>query len=102
MSKTLGSKAVVHYCKKGKENNKFMAPFDWIIEEIAERLDAKPGSPRWDIITACFGWLAAVSLIVGLVFSFVGYVSLAGYAIGVFSLLIWTALKRDWKKLRKK
>ena len=79
-----------------------MAPFDWIVEEVAERLHAKPGSLRWDIITACFGWLAAVFLTLGLALSFVGYVSLAGYAMGVFSFFIWIALKRDWKKFREK
>jgi hypothetical protein len=77
-----------------------MEPFDWIIDEVATTLGGPPGSHRWEIVTACFGWGAAGSLALGFLLSFLRYKSLAAYAISVFSALIWIALKRDYKKIK--
>ncbi len=79
-----------------------MEPFDWLIDEITSIIGGEPGSHRWEIITACFGWAAAVSLTLALAFSIAGYSSFAGYGVTAFSMTVWIALKRDWKKLRPK
>jgi hypothetical protein len=79
-----------------------MEPFDWITDEITSNVGGKPGSRRWEIITACFGWVAAMSLVSSLAVSMVGYPSFAWYGFTAFSAALWVALKRDWKKLRRK
>jgi hypothetical protein len=77
-----------------------MEPFDSIIDEVATSIGAKPGSYRWEVITACFGWTACVSLTLGLGLAIFGYKSFSSYAISAFSFFVWIALKRDWKKIR--
>ena len=88
--------------KRSECSHPTMEPFDWIIGEVTTTLGGKPGSRRWEVVTACFGWAALISLLLGLGSTIVRYKSAALYGISGFSALLWIALKRDFKKLKNK
>lgn len=71
------------------------------VKDIAEEIGGKPGSHRWEAITAVFGWGAAFCLIGLLAASIFGLQQFASYALAGFSALFGIAFKRDIKKLFK-
>ena len=78
-----------------------MEPLDWIVDEVTTTLGGKPGTHSWEVVTACFGWMACVCLVIALALQIAGYTSFAGYGTSGFSFFVWIALKRDWKRLRR-
>jgi hypothetical protein len=77
-----------------------MEPFDTILDEIATFYSGEPGSARWENITACFGWTAAATLIVGFLATVTGYHRIGAYGVATFPFFLWRAFARDWKKIK--
>jgi len=75
-------------------------PFDTTLDEIATYYSGEAGCARWENITACFGWVAAVALTVGFLATVTGYNRIGAYGFGAFSIFVWRALLRDWKKMK--
>lgn len=65
------------------------------------------GSSRWELITAIFGWIGAMALMLGLIFLIFGFINsnmvwIAReflFPLGVFCIL--TVLARDYEKIFK-
>lgn len=49
-----------------------MEPADSIIDAVLTSAGAPPGSYRWEVITACFGWGAGIALTISLALSILG------------------------------
>jgi hypothetical protein len=90
------------YLRERSGQNPTMEPFDWIIGEVTTRLGGEPGSRRWEVVTAGFGWAALISLLLSFGSTILRCKSVALYGIPGFSALLWIALKRDFKKLTNK
>jgi hypothetical protein len=76
-----------------------MDPLLEIIKFLSTRLGGKPGTYKWEVVTAIFGWAAAAALLSGLVASLVGFSSVASWTISVFSAAMTIALKRDLTRI---
>ena len=70
------------------------------LERILELLLAKRGEGAQAIIYATLGWLAAASLIVGIVLGLIGMKWLWGFLVGTFDTILAIVLTRDWKALK--
>lgn len=77
-------------------------PISMFVSHIAEKLGGEPGSNKWAVVTATFGWAAAVALIVAISLKFMGLEWLSSTIIGLFSCFFWIAFGMDWKVLSKK
>ncbi|MBB3267713.1 hypothetical protein FHW79_005378 [Azospirillum sp. OGB3] len=69
------------------------------VKDIAEEVGGSPGSHRWELITAIFGWGAVFCLLGLLVANMLGFDKITTYATAGFSTLLGIAFKRDIKKL---
>ncbi|MFN8930154.1 MAG: hypothetical protein ACK5WQ_07325 [Alphaproteobacteria bacterium] len=70
------------------------------IKEMAGSVGGIPGGKTWEIVTALFGWCAALSLTSGLIASLLGYGIVAGYLSTSFGFSMVIAIKRDLIKIR--
>jgi hypothetical protein len=76
-----------------------MEPLHFVLDLLADWLGDDPSTPRWEIITAIFGWAACVALLGWLVTSLVGFPQSAGYLIAAFWIVFGIAFRRDLTKL---
>jgi hypothetical protein len=77
-------------------------PFESLAEEAAERYSGRPGSHSWELLSALFGWIAGVALILYLIAFFAGYSTIENWLFWAFNLFLWWTLRRDYKRLREK
>jgi len=80
-------------------------PLGLIADVVGDWIGGDPDTPRWEIITAVFGWLACGAFLGWLITSIVGFPNVAGYFVGVFWMLFGVAFKRDiaiWRHKRKR
>lgn len=70
------------------------------LETILELLLAKRGEGAQAIIYATLGWLAAASLIAGIVLGLTDMKWLSGFLVGTFDTILAIVLTRDWKALK--
>lgn len=61
--------------------------------------DGRPGSRRWEIVTALFGWVAVFALLGWLIAKFAGLEDTAGWLSSLFGACFGVAFKRDLVKL---
>ena len=67
---------------------------------IANLLSGKPGSLRWETVTAIFGWTAIISLIGFLIIQiFVPYNPIKDYVLQICGFSLLTALSRDYERI---
>ena len=72
---------------------------EFFAERIAELIARDAKLPRWEYVTACFGWIAAAALLSCLFATLVSFSTVAGYAAHAFAFSITVALSRDWRRL---
>lgn len=71
-----------------------------VISHMLGSVGGKPGSASWDVITACFGWLATLSLVAALFLPwFEATKGLAGYAVSSFGFFILISILRDYDRV---
>jgi hypothetical protein len=74
------------------------------IKFISSRLGSKPGTHKWEVVTAIFGWTAVAAMLGSLLASLLGYSGAATLVFSGFSVAITIAIKRDliriWRSYR--
>ena len=71
-----------------------------VVVVVANLLSGPHSSNRWEVVTAFFGWGAAVSLVVALIASFGWpHTVLRAYAVQALVFCLLTALSRDYERL---
>jgi len=71
-----------------------------IIVLVATLLSGDHGSSRWEIVTAIFGWVAATSLLFGILAAiFFPETTAKHFLFQIFGFSILTALARDYERI---
>ncbi len=69
------------------------------LDHAAGRIGGRPGSSRWEIVTALFGWTAVFAFPAWFIASWLGSGEMAAWLFGLASGALGIALKRDLLKL---
>ena len=69
-----------------------------IVILVGNLFSAPPGSRRWEVVTAAFGWTAGITLCLWLVVGvFASQSWAAKYLVQVWAFCLLQALTRDWE-----
>jgi hypothetical protein len=77
-------------------------PLRSVEDELATSIGGQPGSHRYEVVTAIFGWSAAAALLAYFAALFVGLEKTASWANWSFGFVLGYALKRDYGPIIKR